>query len=220
MPLMNLVIALIVVGVALYLINRYIPMASSIKTILNASTTPKSPVQGPSTALNQTRGVVWGAERPELLITETLAWHDRRTDDRQGASPPGTHDELHGGEGVFGKAFPHVGEVFVHLGGDEVSGEADVEAGGIIVEGDVQGNLSAADRIELKNTARYEGDLRASKLVVEEGAAFSGHVSVGPDSVKGGAGRPGGMGQQQHRPGGQGGGGGQPQQPQPQGAKQ
>jgi predicted membrane protein len=35
MPLMNVVIALIVVGVALWLINRYIPMASSIKTILN-----------------------------------------------------------------------------------------------------------------------------------------------------------------------------------------
>ncbi len=25
--------------------------------------------------------VVWGCERPELLITETLAWHDRRTED-------------------------------------------------------------------------------------------------------------------------------------------
>ena len=35
MPLINLVIALIVVGVLLWLINRYIPMASSIKTILN-----------------------------------------------------------------------------------------------------------------------------------------------------------------------------------------
>jgi undecaprenyl pyrophosphate phosphatase UppP len=35
MPLLNVVIALIVVGVALYVINRYIPMASSIKTILN-----------------------------------------------------------------------------------------------------------------------------------------------------------------------------------------
>jgi predicted membrane protein len=35
MPLVSLVIALIVVGVALYMINRYIPMASSIKTILN-----------------------------------------------------------------------------------------------------------------------------------------------------------------------------------------
>jgi hypothetical protein len=35
MPLINLVAVLIVVGVALYLINRYIPMASSIKSILN-----------------------------------------------------------------------------------------------------------------------------------------------------------------------------------------
>lgn len=66
----------------------------------------------------------------------------------------------------------------------EAKMHADVEAGGIVIEGEVHGNLSAQDRIELKNTARYEGDLRASKLVVDEGAIFSGHVSVGPDSVK------------------------------------
>jgi predicted membrane protein len=35
MPLLNLVVALIVVGVGLWLINRFIPMASSIKAILN-----------------------------------------------------------------------------------------------------------------------------------------------------------------------------------------
>jgi hypothetical protein len=35
MPLVNIVIALIVVGVALWLINTYIPMAGSIKAILN-----------------------------------------------------------------------------------------------------------------------------------------------------------------------------------------
>jgi predicted membrane protein len=35
MPLVNIVIALIVVGVALWLINNYIPMASGIKAILN-----------------------------------------------------------------------------------------------------------------------------------------------------------------------------------------
>ncbi|HTA43172.1 MAG TPA: Thivi_2564 family membrane protein [Bryobacteraceae bacterium] len=35
MPLINLVVPLIIVGVALWLINRYIPMASSIKAILN-----------------------------------------------------------------------------------------------------------------------------------------------------------------------------------------
>jgi cytoskeletal protein CcmA (bactofilin family) len=68
----------------------------------------------------------------------------------------------------------------------EAKMQADVEAGAIVVEGEVHGNLSANDRIELKNTARYEGDLRASKLVVDEGAVFSGHVSVGPEAVKGG----------------------------------
>jgi len=35
MPLINIVVTLIVVGVLLALINRYIPMASSIKSILN-----------------------------------------------------------------------------------------------------------------------------------------------------------------------------------------
>jgi hypothetical protein len=36
MPLMQVFLALIVVGVLLWLVNRFIPMASSIKSILNA----------------------------------------------------------------------------------------------------------------------------------------------------------------------------------------
>jgi len=35
MPLLQVVLVLIVVGVLLWLINRFIPMAGSIKTILN-----------------------------------------------------------------------------------------------------------------------------------------------------------------------------------------
>jgi predicted membrane protein len=35
MPLLNIVIVLIIAGVILHLINRYVPMASSIKSILN-----------------------------------------------------------------------------------------------------------------------------------------------------------------------------------------
>jgi hypothetical protein len=35
MPLINIVVVLILVGLALHLINRYLPMASSIKSILN-----------------------------------------------------------------------------------------------------------------------------------------------------------------------------------------
>ena len=36
MPLIQVIVVLIIVGVLLSLINRYIPMASSIKSILNA----------------------------------------------------------------------------------------------------------------------------------------------------------------------------------------
>ncbi|MGK2943216.1 MAG: Thivi_2564 family membrane protein [Desulfuromonadales bacterium] len=36
MPLIEVVVVLIVVGMALWVINRFIPMAGSIKTILNA----------------------------------------------------------------------------------------------------------------------------------------------------------------------------------------
>jgi len=65
----------------------------------------------------------------------------------------------------------------------EAKMDANVESGAIIIEGEVKGNLSASDRIELKNTARYEGDLTSAKLVVDEGAIFSGHVSVGPENA-------------------------------------
>ena len=36
MPLLQIVMVLIVVGVLLWLVNRFIPMAGSIKSILNA----------------------------------------------------------------------------------------------------------------------------------------------------------------------------------------
>jgi hypothetical protein len=36
MPVVDIVVVLIVVGMALWLINNYIPMAGSIKAILNA----------------------------------------------------------------------------------------------------------------------------------------------------------------------------------------
>ena len=54
MLLINLVIVLIIVGVGLWLINRYIPMASSIKTILNVVV-----VIGVCVWLLQTAGL-WG----------------------------------------------------------------------------------------------------------------------------------------------------------------
>ena len=68
--------------------------------------------------------------------------------------------------------------------------QADVEAAAVIIEGRVKGNLSASDRIELKNSAVYEGDLTSGKLVVDEGASLTGHVTVGPNAAKGNRGGP------------------------------
>jgi len=62
--------------------------------------------------------------------------------------------------------------------------QADVDAGSVIVEGEVKGNLHAADRVELRKSARLKGDISASKLLVAEGAAFVGHCSIGPDAQK------------------------------------
>lgn len=41
----------------------------------------------PDDAVAPMRGVVWGAERPELVITESAAWHDRRTLDEANETP-------------------------------------------------------------------------------------------------------------------------------------
>lgn len=36
MPLINLMVVIIVIGVLLYLVNRFIPMEATVKSILNA----------------------------------------------------------------------------------------------------------------------------------------------------------------------------------------
>ena len=51
------------------------------------------------------------------------------------------------------------------------------------MEGEVQGNLSATDRVDLRKTAKLKGDIRAAKLLVAEGAMFVGHVQVGVDAA-------------------------------------
>jgi cytoskeletal protein CcmA (bactofilin family) len=63
--------------------------------------------------------------------------------------------------------------------------KAEVEAADIVVDGNIEGNVTAREKIQLNAKAKVNGDVIASKLVVAEGATFSGHVSVGADAVKG-----------------------------------
>lgn len=61
---------------------------------------------------------------------------------------------------------------------------AAVEASKVLVDGEVDGNLSARERVELTAKAKMRGDLVSARLVVAEGAAFVGHCTVGPDAAK------------------------------------
>src|SRR5438132_9129731 len=48
----------------------------------------------------------------------------------------------------------------------------DIKAKSITVCGKVYGNITAADRCELKSQATLQGDLQTARVVVEEGASF------------------------------------------------
>jgi cytoskeletal protein CcmA (bactofilin family) len=68
----------------------------------------------------------------------------------------------------------------VHVGpqGDV---KAEIAVGNAVVEGAVDGNITATERVELRSTARMMGDITASKLVVEEGVVFVGRCEVSSD---------------------------------------
>lgn len=55
---------------------------------------------------------------------------------------------------------------------------ADIRAGRVLVSGEVTGNVTATERVELKRTARIFGDVEAPVIVVEEGTHFEGHCRM------------------------------------------
>lgn len=61
--------------------------------------------------------------------------------------------------------------------------KAEVQAKSIIVIGQVIGNLTATERIEVQATGVVEGDLRAPRLNVQEGAVLNGSIDMSAQSV-------------------------------------
>ena len=58
--------------------------------------------------------------------------------------------------------------------GDKARITATVAAGTVIVRGEVVGNITAAERVELAGAAKVFGDIETPVLVVEEGVVFEG----------------------------------------------
>ncbi len=56
--------------------------------------------------------------------------------------------------------------------------EGTVNAANIALAGRVQGTLIASEKLVLENKSVMRGDIRASKLVVDEGAVFDGQCAM------------------------------------------
>jgi cytoskeletal protein CcmA (bactofilin family) len=55
----------------------------------------------------------------------------------------------------------------------------------VSILGQVNGNIAAKDKIELKSTARLTGDIRSRRLTVEDGVTFVGKADVNPAGHQG-----------------------------------
>lgn len=68
--------------------------------------------------------------------------------------------------------------------GEGATCKAAVEGATVVVDGLIEGDVTARERVQLNAKARVMGDIVANTLVVAEGASFSGHCRVGADAVK------------------------------------
>jgi len=67
--------------------------------------------------------------------------------------------------------------------GDGAVINGNINAQSVVVRGKVHGNINAREKIEIKSKAELFGDIRASKLVIEEGVTYVGKTEVNPNKV-------------------------------------
>lgn len=73
------------------------------------------------------------------------------------------------------------GEIFTEdtlIIGEGARVSARIEAGTVIVYGDVQGNISTTELIELHAPARLRGDIETPNLVIDRGVLFEGSCKM------------------------------------------
>lgn len=56
--------------------------------------------------------------------------------------------------------------------------EADVVAGPVTCAGQITGNISSSDRVDLQSGARVIGNVRATRITIADGAQFKGNVDM------------------------------------------
>jgi cytoskeletal protein CcmA (bactofilin family) len=113
--------------------------------------------------------------------------------------------EPRGGAATIGKAVKVVGQIFsredLYIDG-EVEGtvealehkltigpngtvRATIKAREVVALGNIQGNVEATEKIEIRKDAKLTGDIRTARIIIEDGAYFKGSIDiVKPEPVK------------------------------------
>ena len=48
----------------------------------------------------------------------------------------------------------------------------------VVALGNIQGNVEAADKIEIRKDAKLTGDIRTARIIIEDGAYFKGSIDI------------------------------------------
>lgn len=73
-------------------------------------------------------------------------------------------------------------EGFLELG-ENANIKGNISGSSVVARGRINGNVGARDRIEVKARTELVGDLRAAKLVVDDGVAFLGKADIAPSKT-------------------------------------
>jgi cytoskeletal protein CcmA (bactofilin family) len=84
---------------------------------------------------------------------------------------------------IDGKVEGDINSAGVLTVGENAEIHAEIKTKSVTVLGKVTGNITVDERCELKARAVLHGDLKAARLVIEEGATFVGKSEVSPTKV-------------------------------------
>lgn len=63
--------------------------------------------------------------------------------------------------------------------------KAEIKVKGAVIGGTVIGNIDAKEKIELQAGSRLEGDIKTTRLVIDEGVFFEGNCKMSPEGQGG-----------------------------------
>jgi cytoskeletal protein CcmA (bactofilin family) len=64
--------------------------------------------------------------------------------------------------------------------------QASIRAREVVILGQVQGNVEAADKVDIRKDAKLVGDIVSARISIEDGALFKGSIDIRKTEVKAG----------------------------------